>query len=63
MIVGLHPNLKNSKLGLNSKKFQDILNFNKIDNIVLYAGDEKFWKKVSKCNFFIFKVIRSSSKL
>ena len=55
MIVGLHPNLKNSKLGLNSKKFQDILNFNKIDNIVLYAGDEKFWKKVSKCNFFIFQ--------
>jgi len=55
MRVGLHPNLRNGILGLDSKKFQDILNYNKIDNQILYAGDENFWSKVAKCNFFIFQ--------
>lgn len=55
MLVGLHPNLKHGRLGMDSKKFQDILDFNKIDNRILYSGNENFWDEVSKCDFFIFQ--------
>jgi glutathione synthase/RimK-type ligase-like ATP-grasp enzyme len=55
MLVGLHTNLNRGQLGLDSKRFQDILNYNKIDNLILYAGDQTFWDRIVECDFFIFQ--------
>lgn len=55
MRVGLHPNQKYGRLGLDSAKFREILIYNKIDHRILSAGDIHFWKEISDCNFFIFQ--------
>ena len=55
MLVGIHLNKKHGELGNDSQGFLDILQYNKIDTELLYAGDISFWDKVAKCNLFIFQ--------
>jgi glutathione synthase/RimK-type ligase-like ATP-grasp enzyme len=55
MIVGIHPNKKHGRFSYDSKRFIEILKFNKIQTKILYAGEPAFWDRVSNCDLFIFQ--------
>jgi glutathione synthase/RimK-type ligase-like ATP-grasp enzyme len=54
-IVGIHYDLGHDKLVYQSQKFLKILEHNKIETRLLYAGDRSFWERVRDCDLVIYQ--------